>query len=202
MQVITMLTGFLVTGLLAIGGLTITIFPIGLAIGLPLLVIIGVPILIFKNLQQFSTDEGGLKRKFKVLIVDDDASSTLLLQVALKSISEKVHIDVVEAGKLAVTELVRKEYDLVFMDHEMPGLNGPTVVKMADRAISKLPDYLKHKVPVVTYTANKWEDWDADKLAYMNVRGHLSKGMKFTNMKQVVSQYLPSSTQQTAAVAA
>jgi CheY-like chemotaxis protein len=142
------------------------------------------------------------ERPLSVLIVDDDVNSTLILQKALMSISGNIEIDTVEAGKTAVHELTNKNYDLVFMDHEMPDIKGPEVVRLADSAIAMLAEHRKHKIPVITYTANQWKDWDTDKLAYVNVTGHMRKGQSFTKMQRELSDFIRSPLDKAAEFAA
>jgi CheY-like chemotaxis protein len=133
--------------------------------------------------KQSSTQGTNTSKNLRVLIVDDDVSSTLLLQKALKAACDDVKIDLAEDGEHAVKDLAEKEYDLVFMDHDMPDLKGPEIVRMADMAMTKLPELRRHKTSVVTYTAHRWQDWDTEKLQYINVTGHIDKGLSFTKMK-------------------
>jgi CheY-like chemotaxis protein len=145
-------------------------------------------------------------KEFNVLIVDDDVSSIVLLERALSNFSRLANIDVVERGKDAVKAMASKEYDVVFMDHEMPDLKGPDVVKLADNALAK--QMIKNggedpqKIQVITYSAKKWEDWDADQLAYISMQGHLMKGESYSSLKGRLSRLIGEPQQGEKALAA
>jgi PAS domain S-box-containing protein len=63
-----------------------------------------------------------------VLIVDDNETAREVLTAYLEDFS--FNVTAVESGELAIRELVQgkagheKEYDLLLMDHQMPGMNG------------------------------------------------------------------------------
>lgn len=201
MRSILIAIGVAAAAFIAYANNAIMMFPIAIMVAIP-----------FWALAIADADSEGLSmddmlpdamRDFKVLIVDDDISSTLLLQKALKSTFNKVNIEFAEDGEKAVNELANHEYDLVFMDHEMPDLKGPEVVKLADSAMANKSSELRnHKTKVITYTAHPWQDWDSDKLKYMNVAGHLIKGSSFAKMKGDLSDYVYSPLEESAELAA
>lgn len=79
-----------------------------------------------------------------------------------------------------ITEAPANRYDLVFMDIQMPVLNGYD----AARAIRRLPDPAKASIPIVAMTADAFaEDVAAAQQAGMN--GHISKPIE---MELIVTQ--------------
>lgn len=58
----------------------------------------------------------------KILVVDDEAD----IRTSLKTILEKegYEIDLAEEGKVCLTCLVKKKYDLIILDVMMPGMSG------------------------------------------------------------------------------
>ena len=83
----------------------------------------------------------------KVLVVDDNAVN-LKVAVGLLNIY-KVHVDTASSGMRAVEMVREKDYDLIFMDHMMPEMDGIDTT-MAIRGMGK-----KYKdLPIIALTAN------------------------------------------------
>ena len=83
----------------------------------------------------------------KVLVVDDNAVN-LKVAVGLLNIY-KVHVDTASSGMRAVEMVRGKDYDLIFMDHMMPEMDGIDTT-MAIRTMGA-----KYKnLPIVALTAN------------------------------------------------
>ena len=85
----------------------------------------------------------------KVLIVDDNAVNLKVAQGLLKTFN--LTVDTCKSGRECL-ELMKKnrDYDLVFLDHMMPELDGIETLNLI-RADSD--EYMK-KVPIVALTAN------------------------------------------------
>ncbi|MBF0378795.1 MAG: response regulator [Desulfamplus sp.] len=64
--------------------------------------------------------------KLKILIVEDDEYSRLILKTYLKEPS--LIVDSAENGKIALEKAILSHYDLIFMDMEMPIMNGMEAV--------------------------------------------------------------------------
>lgn len=81
--------------------------------------------------------------KHSILIVDDDTPMRLSLSLILQK--EKYHVDSAADGEEALVQLRSKEYDLMFLDLNMPGMSG----------IDLLVEVKKHypHVPVLIFTA-------------------------------------------------
>ncbi|MCE9638459.1 MAG: response regulator [Planctomycetes bacterium] len=92
----------------------------------------------------------------RVLGVDDDATSRLLLQQAFRKIH--VETDVVADGQSALALAGRRRYDLLVTDVVMPGMDGP---ELATRAHT-LPGW----APVPTLFVATLEDIDRGDTAY------------------------------------
>ena len=61
-----------------------------------------------------------------------------------------MQVDCVHSGQEAVDAVKKERYDLVFMDHMMPGMDGMEALKK----IRALPDKNCCSIPVVVLTAN------------------------------------------------
>lgn len=86
--------------------------------------------------------------KAKILIVDDNEMN---LKVAVGLLEPlQMQIDLAENGKNALAKIKEKEYDVVFMDHMMPVMDGVEATRQL-RAMEG--DYFQ-KLPVIALTAN------------------------------------------------
>ena len=84
----------------------------------------------------------------KILVVDDNYTNLKVLVNLLKY--TKVNVDVAESGR-ACLEMVRKNrYDLIFLDHMMPEMDGIETL----HRLKALEDNQSTQAPVVALTAN------------------------------------------------
>lgn len=83
----------------------------------------------------------------KILIVDDNAINLTVAEGLLKPL--KMQIETASGGKEAVEKISSKMYDLIFMDHMMPELDGVETTHIIRRFH---PEY--DKVPIIALTAN------------------------------------------------
>lgn len=68
-----------------------------------------------------------MDRKNKVLVVDDNEANTMVLSSMLERLGFEV--DEAGSGMEAIDHCCQKEYDLIFMDHLMPEMDGIETVK-------------------------------------------------------------------------
>ena len=119
------------------------------------------------NLQQFGMNANAAAKRFrfvpepmpygKVLIVDDVEANLYVAQGLLAFYS--LHIETCDSGYEAIDKIKKgKVYDIVFMDHMMPGLNGtetmhamremgytqPIVALTANALIGQEEEFIKH----------------------------------------------------------
>jgi CheY-like chemotaxis protein/anti-sigma regulatory factor (Ser/Thr protein kinase) len=88
----------------------------------------------------------------KVLIVDDIPMNLKLAQRLLDRV--KVQSDLAGSGQEALDLLVSQEkYDIIFMDHMMPGLDGIDTTRLIKRFHPKY-----NGIPIIALTANVMED--------------------------------------------
>lgn len=106
-----------------------------------------------EKLQQDAYDERWHHDRFlikgaRILAVDDSAMN---LKVVLSLLAHYgITIDTALSGREAIEKVSERNYDLVFMDHMMPEMDG---VECMHR-IHELPRFRERKVPIVALTAN------------------------------------------------
>ncbi|MGN0328839.1 MAG: histidine kinase N-terminal 7TM domain-containing protein [Lachnospira sp.] len=126
----------------------------------------------------------------KVLVVDD---SEMNLKV-FKGLFEPIHmqIETAENGKEAVELLKTNDYDIIFMDHMMPIMDG---IEATLTIRNMCGDYFHRKeyyenIPIIALSANATEE---AKELFMNskMNGFVSKPMKTKQVLSVLRQWLP-----------
>jgi CheY-like chemotaxis protein/anti-sigma regulatory factor (Ser/Thr protein kinase) len=120
----------------------------------------------------------------KVLVVDD-MDMNLYVTKGLLSLYG-LQIDTALSGYEAIDKIERNAYDLVFMDHMMPGMDGIETV----RKIRKLgPEY--GKLPVIALTANAVAGVK-EMFLEAGFNGFLSKPIPTQELDEVIKQWLSS----------
>ncbi len=128
----------------------------------------------------------------KVLVVDDNHVN-LLVAKGLMSLY-KFGIDTALNGKIAVDMVQKNHYDLVFMDHMMPEMDGID----ATNAIRKLPGDYFAKLPIVALTANALV---GAKELFVNegMNDFLAKPIETQKLNEILLRWIPKEKQQSAA---
>lgn len=83
-----------------------------------------------------------------ILVVDDNAVNRKVFRNLLKD--TKMRIDEADSGKECLTKVVHRKYDLIFLDHMMPGMNGIETLK----AFPEQEGNQNLDTPVIALTAN------------------------------------------------
>jgi two-component system, NtrC family, response regulator HydG len=78
--------------------------------------------------------------KTKVLAVDDNEDVLMFYRRWGKSMGFEVVT--VEDGRKAVEETKKGKFDLVFLDVQMPGMNGPETMKEIQKVAPSLPVFI------------------------------------------------------------
>lgn len=84
----------------------------------------------------------------RILVVDDVPMNLLVVKGLLKYSAAKV--DTVESGTLALEKLQENKYDIIFLDHLMPVLDGIETLNK----IKELHDCPNANTPIIAMTAN------------------------------------------------
>mgnify|MGYP002625865993 CR=1 FL=1 len=119
-----------------------------------------------------------------ILVVDDTKLNLTVVQGLLKQ--TQIQIDTAESGQKALQLVAEKKYDLIFLDHRMPGLDGIEtlhVMQTMDANQSK-------KAPVIALTANAIS---GAREMYLNegFTDYLTKPIESGKLEKLLISYLP-----------
>ena len=123
------------------------------------------------------------RKDIKILVAEDNAINQSLIIALFKKIG--FHIDLAGNGDMAYNMVKEKEYDIVFMDLQMPIMDGVSATKkiMAE-------DSLANKPLVVALTANVFEE-DKNRCLSAGMSDFLSKPVSRIAIQKILSRYFP-----------
>ena len=97
---------------------------------------------------QYSYDVAFVAPNARILVVDDNAMNRKVFMNLLKQ--TKVQVEDTESGKECLELVQQKHYDLIFLDHMMPEMDGVETL----HHMKELEDYPCKDTPVIALTAN------------------------------------------------
>lgn len=120
----------------------------------------------------------------KILIVDDNAINLRVESCLMKNY--RFTIDTALSGMEALEKLESKDYDMVFMDHMMPEMDGvDTLHRIRDKA-----GIYYANIPVIALTANAVAG-AKEMLIAEGFQDFLSKPVEIASMHRILDKYLP-----------
>ena len=124
----------------------------------------------------------------KILIVDDTPVNLVVARGMLKDSQAQVHT--CESGEECLALLKDNHYDIVFLDHKMPGLDGVETLKQAREVDgpSRLAKY-------IALTANSGSGLRDEYISY-GFNDYLPKPIKSDALKKILAKYLPENLKQ------
>lgn len=120
----------------------------------------------------------------RILLVEDSPDNILLIQAYLRN--QAYIVDVAENGEVAVAKFKSNAYDLVFMDIEMPIMDGYTATTLI-RELEREKG-LKH-TPIIALSAYAFEE-DLRKSLVAGCDEHISKPVRKTKILSILAEYL------------
>ncbi|KPA15817.1 histidine kinase [Candidatus Magnetomorum sp. HK-1] len=122
------------------------------------------------------------KDQIKILIVDDNLMNRVVATKLLEKLGFRA--DLVTDGTEAVQALEVFDYDIVFMDIQMPEMDGFEATKLI-RAKEK-----EHKqVPIIALTANTMQE-HREKCIQCGMNDHIGKPFKKGDFEMILNKYL------------
>jgi len=131
--------------------------------------------------QQFKTDQTG--KQLRVLVVDDVPANLIVIEKMLDSLGYQVESAC--NGSEAVRAVRERNYDMVFMDIQMPGMDGLE----ATRQIRAL-DVEHSSIPIVAITANTLQS-DRDACIENGMNDFIAKPFVKKQLTALLERYFP-----------
>ena len=148
-------------------------------------VYVSLPFRIFESMQQAYDQKCAVHNdvqanSLKILLVDDDETTQLHIARLLEKQGAEVHI--AENGQKALAELVKKTFDCILMDVQMPVLDG---VEASKRIRSSHTDY--KRIPIIALTAYAMSG-DKETFLQAGMDDYLAKPVSKEELMHVISR--------------
>lgn len=98
--------------------------------------------------QQYVYETAFIAPDADILVVDDNAINRKVFRSLLKD--TQMRIDEADSGEECLKKVVNKKYDLIFLDHMMPGMDGIETL----HAFPEQEGNVNLETPVIALTAN------------------------------------------------
>ena len=120
----------------------------------------------------------------EILIVDDTEMNLVVIKSLLKQ--TKIKIDTATRGQECLNIVTKKKYDIIFLDHMMPGLNGIETLQ----AMKTLDENLNQNTPVISLTANAISG-AREQYISAGFQDYLTKPVDATALEKIIVKFLP-----------
>ncbi len=120
----------------------------------------------------------------KILVVDDTPVNLVVVKNLLKK--TKIGIDTAKSGEEALILVGQNHYDIIFLDHMMPYMDGPETL----RKMKELPGNKCVDVPVISLTANAGVS-ARDEYIRAGFRDYLAKPISQKDLEDMLFYYIP-----------
>ncbi len=121
----------------------------------------------------------------RVLVVEDNVTNQEVAQGMLMKFG--VQIDLASNGEEAISALERLPFDLVFMDCQMPVLDGYDATRRIRDPQSSVKD---HGIPVIAMTAHAMQE-DRHRCLAAGMDDHIAKPVDTSRLRRALEQWLP-----------
>lgn len=119
----------------------------------------------------------------KILVVDDNRMNLKVIQLYLRGVP--IQLDTAMGGTECLLMTKEKKYDLIFMDHRMPGLNGVETLHM----LRSDTENINCKTKVIALTANA-DVGMKDQYLQEGFDDYLSKPVEADKLKEMITNHL------------
>lgn len=121
------------------------------------------------------------RKVYTALVVDDSSPVRKQIEIELKIFG--IAVDTAATGEQGIEFFSNKNYDLIFLDVVLPGIDGYQICKLIKK------DKARKKTPVVMLTS-KSSPFDRVKGALAGCDSYLTKPVKQETFQKVVKKYL------------
>ncbi|MDR2483329.1 MAG: response regulator [Treponema sp.] len=131
----------------------------------------------------------------RILAVDDIATNLVVIEGLLAIY--RCHIDSCTSGADALAMVQKRRYDMIFMDHMMPGMDGIECTRLIraweaeQRAASSMP---KEPAPIIALTANAISGM-REMFLEKGFTDYLSKPIEISKLNRIMETWIPKAKQ-------
>lgn len=119
-----------------------------------------------------------------ILLVDDSEDNRQLIKLYFKK-SPQYSIDMAEDGEIAIEKVKSKKYDIIFMDIQMPVMDGYSATKLI-REMEKRGETAY--TPILALSASAFKEDEAKSIA-AGCDEHLSKPIQKKTLLEMIKKY-------------
>ncbi len=119
----------------------------------------------------------------RILVVDDNATNCKLATVLLRD--TQITVDTAASGTECLQKVQEQHYDMIFLDHRMPDIEGPEVFRRMQTI-----DHACKGAPVIALTANAQSNAQ-EEYEKIGFDGFLSKPIIPEKLEAMIRQKLP-----------
>jgi|GEM_PF-464454 len=120
----------------------------------------------------------------QILVVDDTPVNLTVVKGLLRQ--TKVQVETAESGRECLALSAQKHYDLIFLDHRMPEMDGMETLEK----LKALPENPNRETPVISLTANAISGAREQYLA-AGFKDYLTKPIDSAQLENLLIKYLP-----------
>ena len=140
----------------------------------------------YQNEKRLSGDSGEVFRApgARLLVVDDNEMNLKVFKGLLKN--HGMQIDVAMSGRECLTLMEQKAYHIIFVDHQMPDMDGVETLKQT----ALLQNNLSKDAVIIILTANAVSG-AREMFLQEGFRDYLSKPISLPKLEEMLLKYLP-----------
>lgn len=120
----------------------------------------------------------------RILVIDDTNMNLMVIRGLLKR--TRIQIDTADSGREALQMICREQYDMIFIDHKMPGMDGIETL----HAMDALEGSLNKDTIKVALTANAISGAREEYIG-VGFDDYLSKPINMDKLEKMLIQYIP-----------
>ena len=142
-----------------------------------------------QRIKESQADDYGYKESFQaenahILVVDDTRTNLTVIEGLLKQ--TKMKIDTATSGMDALKLVRENKYDVIFLDHRMPEMDGIQTF----HAMEEMEDNLNKETPVIALTANAISG-SREMYFKEGFTNYMSKPVDPVKLEEMILSYLP-----------
>ncbi|SFH87697.1 CheY chemotaxis protein or a CheY-like REC (receiver) domain [Tindallia magadiensis] len=134
----------------------------------------------YRSLEELQTQIS--QENLLVLVVEDDPMSRIFMEKILRRLG--VEADFAKDGLEALRMYMKNEYDLIFLDIQMPVMNGYETAEL----IRQQEQMTAIHIPIIAVTAYALEE-DKEKCLKVGMDYYLSKPVSMESLLKVLSDF-------------